>query len=46
MRSTTLRTNNNINVIVPNQSFVENNIINRTLSDNKTKIQVPFGVEY
>lgn len=46
MRSTTIRTNNNINVIVPNQNFIENNIINWTFNDNLVRLHVPFGVEY
>jgi len=46
MRSTTIRTNNNINIIVPNQSFVENNIINWTLSDDIVRFKIPFWVAY
>ena len=46
MRSTTIRTNNNIDIIVPNQSFIENNIVNWTLWDNKIRLQIPFWVAY
>jgi len=46
MRSTTIRTNNNINVIVPNQSFIDNNIINWTFNDNLVRLHIPFWVEY
>ncbi len=46
MRSTTIRTNNNINIIVPNQSFVENNIVNWTLSDDIIRFKIPFWVAY
>lgn len=46
MRSTTIRTNNNINIIVPNQSFVDNNIINWTLSDDIVRFKIPFWVAY
>jgi small-conductance mechanosensitive channel len=42
MRSTTIRTNNNINIIVPNQSLVENNIVNWTLSDDIVRFKIPF----
>lgn len=46
MRSTTIRTNNNINIIVPNQSLVENNIVNWTLSDDIVRFKIPFWVAY
>lgn len=46
MRSTTVRTNNNIDIIVPNQSFIENNIINWTYWDNIVRLQIPFWVAY
>lgn len=46
MRSTTIKTNSNIDVVVPNQSFIQNNIINWTHADNMVKLQIPFGVAY
>lgn len=46
MRSTTIRTTNNVNIIVPNQSFIQNNIINWSLWDNRIRIQIPFWVSY
>lgn len=46
MRSTTIRTTNNVNIIVPNQSFIQNNIINWSLWDNRTRLQIPFWVSY
>lgn len=46
MRSTTIRTTNNVNIIVPNQSFVQNNIINWSLGDNRIRLQIPFWVSY
>ncbi len=46
MRSTTIRTTNNVNIVVPNQSFVQNNIINWSLWDNRTRLQIPFWVSY
>jgi len=46
MRSTTIRTNNNIDIVVPNQNFIQNNIINWTLWDNRVRLQLPFWVAY
>ncbi|WP_331774924.1 mechanosensitive ion channel family protein [Sulfurospirillum sp. 1612] len=46
MRATTINTNSNIDVIVPNQNFVQNNVINWTMNDNIRCFQVPFGVAY
>ncbi len=46
MRSTIIRTNDNIDIIVPNQSFIQNNVINWTMRDDLVRFRVPFGVEY
>jgi small-conductance mechanosensitive channel len=46
MRSTVIRTNDNINLIIPNQSFIQNNVINWTLGDDIVRFRVPFGVAY
>jgi potassium efflux system protein len=46
MRSTVIRTNDNINLIIPNQSFVTNDVINWTLGDDEVRFRVPFGVAY
>ena len=46
MRSTIIRTNDNINLIIPNQSFIQNNVINWTLGDDIVRFRVPFGVAY
>jgi len=46
MRSTVIRTNDNINLIIPNQAFIQNNVINWTLGDDIVRFRVPFGVEY
>jgi len=46
MRSTVIRTNDNINLIIPNQSFIQNNVINWTLGDDIIRFRVPFGVAY
>ena len=46
MRSTVIRTNDNIDLIIPNQTFIQNNVINWTLNDDLVRFRVPFGVEY
>ncbi len=46
MRSTIISTNANINVIVPNQNFIENNVINWTMHDMIKRFEIPFGVAY
>jgi len=46
IRSTTLKTFDNIEVIIPNSSFMQNNVINWTLEDKIKRISIPFGVAY
>ena len=46
MRSTTINTNENIDIIIPNQSFIEGNVINWTMSDSVRRFSIPFGVAY
>jgi len=46
MRSTIIRTNDNINLIIPNQTFIQNNVINWTLGDDIVRFRIPFGVAY
>lgn len=46
MRSTTITTNENIDVIIPNQKLIENNMVNWTMSDNIRRFSIPFGVAY
>ncbi len=46
MRSTTVTTGNNIDIIVPNKSFIENNVINWTMNDELRRFDIPFGVAY
>ena len=46
MRSTTIKTNANIDVIIPNQNFIQNNVINWTMTDNIKRFEIPFGVKY
>ncbi len=46
MRSTTINTNENIDVIVPNQNFIENRMVNWTMNDQIRRFEIPFGVRY
>ena len=46
MRSATINTNENIDIIIPNQSFIQNNVINWTMHDNIRRYSIPFGVAY
>ncbi len=45
-RSTRIRTGANIHILVPNSSFLEKNITNWTLSDNRIRTSVRVGVAY
>ncbi|EDZ62829.1 mechanosensitive ion channel, MscS-like protein [Sulfurimonas gotlandica GD1] len=46
IRSTTIRTFDNIDVIVPNSSFVQNNVVNWTMEDKIKRLHIPFSVAY
>ncbi len=45
-RSTRVRAPQNMDIIVPNSSFLEKNVINWTLSDDRYRAQVIVGVAY
>jgi len=45
-RSTRVRSSQNSHIIVPNSSFLQNNVLNWTLSDNLIRICVKVGVIY
>ncbi|MBE0598133.1 MAG: mechanosensitive ion channel family protein [Desulfuromonadales bacterium] len=45
-RSTTIRTNDNIDLIIPNAEFISNPVVNLSHGDRKVRIRVPFGVSY
>ncbi len=45
-RSTVVRTFDNINIIVPNSTFLETNVVNWTLSDQTVRTRVAVGVAY
>lgn len=46
MRSTRIRTGSNHEIIVPNSSFLENNVVNWTLADSVIRCDVTVGVTY
>ena len=46
MRSTTITTNDNIDVIVPNQDLIQNRVVNWTMNDRIRRFRIPFGVAY
>lgn len=46
IRSTTIKTFDNIDIIIPNSSFIQNNVINWTLEDASRRLHIPFGVAY
>jgi potassium efflux system protein len=45
-RATRIRTAGNVHLLVPNSSFLEKNIINWTLSDQKIRANITVGVAY
>jgi small-conductance mechanosensitive channel len=45
-RSTTVRTNDNIDIIVPNSEFVSARVTNLSHNDNIIRFRVPVGVHY
>ena len=46
MRSTTINTNDNIDIVVPNQKLIQDNVINWTMNDKIRRFEIPFGVAY
>lgn len=45
-RATRVRTNDNINVLVPNSHLIEKPVTNWTLKGDTRRIHIPFGVAY
>ena len=45
-RSTHVRTNDNITIIVPNSKFISENVINWSFEGKKIRFRVPVGVAY
>ena len=46
MRSTTVVTNDNISVIVPNSEFISSTVINWSHTDRNVRFNIPVGVSY
>jgi len=46
IRATVLRTNDNINVIIPNADLIASQVVNWTYSDEKIRLRIPFSVVY
>ena len=45
-RATTVRTNDNISIIIPNSEFITEKVINWSHSDRIVRLQIPVGVAY
>lgn len=45
-RSTWVRTNDNIVIIIPNSDFITNKLTNWTVNDRQVRIALPVGVSY
>lgn len=45
-RATRVRTNDNVNVLIPNSRFIEQPVTNWTLKGDTRRIHVPFSVAY
>lgn len=45
-RSTTVVTNDNISIIVPNSKFISENVVNWSHDDRKVRFRIPVTVEY
>jgi len=46
MRATTIKTPDNVSIIVPNSYFIEQDVINWSHGDKKVRIHIPVGVAY
>jgi small-conductance mechanosensitive channel len=46
IRSTTIRSLNNVSIIVPNSEFVSTNVVNWSHGDTKIRLDVEVGVSY
>ncbi|MEO8130586.1 MAG: mechanosensitive ion channel domain-containing protein [Bryobacteraceae bacterium] len=45
-RSTWVKTNDNVIIIVPNADFISNRVTNWTANDRRVRVKVPLGVSY
>ncbi len=46
MRSITVNTNSNIDITIPNQSLIENRVINWSMNDKIKRFEIPFGCSF
>jgi potassium efflux system protein len=46
VRSSIIRTNDGIELIIPNSEFISKSVINWTMSDAYRRVHIPFGVAY
>lgn len=46
MRATLIRTNDNVDILIPNADLVSGMVTNWTLADNVRRFRIPFGVKY
>ncbi|HSO27824.1 MAG TPA: mechanosensitive ion channel domain-containing protein, partial [Anaerolineales bacterium] len=46
MRATTIRTIDNVEIIVPNENFLTNAVTTYTKTDRRVRVLIPFGVSY
>ncbi len=46
LRSTSLLTNDNISIIVPNSAFITERVINWSHEDPRVRVRIPFRVEF
>lgn len=46
LRSTRVRTGDNVHIIVPNASFLENNVVNWTHTDQRVRVNITVGIVY
>lgn len=46
MRSSVINTFDNIDIIIPNSTLMQNNVINLTFSDDVRRLHIPFSVAY
>jgi small-conductance mechanosensitive channel len=46
IRSTLVTTNDNVDILVPNEEFIKAQVINWTLRETRRRVRVPFGVAY
>ena len=46
MRSSVINTFDNIDIIIPNSTLMQNNVINLTFSDDVRRLHIPFDVAY